>query len=97
MTIVTANALPALVTLYLTFKQTTMKKNMGFSDRAIRLIAAAAFALLYFTGIVSGIFGIMLLALAAVFALTGFVSFCPLYLPFDINTKTNEQLKTNKP
>ena len=64
-----------------------MKKNLGFADRAIRLIAAALFAVLYFTGIISSTVGIVLLILAVVFALTSFVSFCPIYHLFGINTK----------
>ena len=61
-------------------------KNMGNTDRIIRLVVAAIFAALYFTGTVSGTLGIVLLVLAAVFALTSAVSFCPLYLPFKLST-----------
>ncbi|MEZ4811134.1 MAG: DUF2892 domain-containing protein [Allomuricauda sp.] len=63
-----------------------MKKNMGSADRIIRIIVAAIFAILYFTGTVSGTLGIVLLVLAVVFVLTSFISFCPLYAPFGINT-----------
>lgn len=63
-----------------------MKPNMGSTDKTIRLIIAAIIAVLYFTGTVSGTLGIVLLVLAAVFALTSFISFCPLYAPFGINT-----------
>ncbi|MCA1764501.1 MAG: DUF2892 domain-containing protein [Flavobacteriales bacterium] len=63
-----------------------MKKNMGTADKAIRIIAAAAIATLYFTGVVSGTVGIVLLILAAVFVLTSTISFCPLYAPFGIKT-----------
>lgn len=63
-----------------------MKKNMGSADRVIRLIAAIIFAILYFTGTVSGTTGLILLILGLVFALTSFISFCPLYLPFGIST-----------
>lgn len=38
---------------------------MGSLDRAIRFALAMVFALLYFTGIVGGIFSNILLALAA--------------------------------
>ena len=61
-------------------------KNMGNTDRIIRLVVAAIFAVLYFTGTVSGAFGIVLLALAVIFTLTSVVSFCPLYLPFNLST-----------
>lgn len=67
-----------------------MKKNMGSADRVIRLILAVVFAVLYFTNVVTGTFGIVLLVLGAVFLLTSFVSFCPLYLPFGIKTCKTE-------
>ena len=63
-----------------------MKKNMGSADRVTRLVLAAIFAVLYFTNTVTGTLGIVLLILGAVFVLTSFISFCPLYLPFGINT-----------
>ena len=63
-----------------------MKKNMGLADKTIRIIVAVVFAVLYFTGIVPGAFGIVLLILGGVFLLTSFVSFCPLYAPFGIST-----------
>lgn len=63
-----------------------MKKNMGNTDRIIRLIVAAIFGGLYFTNTVSGTFGIVLLALAGVFILTSLVSFCPLYALIGLNT-----------
>lgn len=63
-----------------------MKKNMGSADRIIRMIVAAVFVALYFTGTVTGTLGIVLLVLAAVFLVTSVVSFCPLYLPFGIST-----------
>lgn len=63
-----------------------MKKNMGNPDRIIRLLLAVVFAFLYFTNTVTGIAGIILLVLGAVFVLTSFVSFCPLYTIFGIST-----------
>ncbi len=65
-----------------------MKKNMGATERIIRVIAAAAIVALYFTGVLQGTLGLVLLALAGIFALTSIVSFCPLYLPFGIDTGT---------
>jgi hypothetical protein len=61
--------------------------NMGNTDRIIRLVLAAIFAVLYFSGAVSGAVGIILLILAVVFALTSVVGFCPLYLPFKFSTR----------
>jgi Protein of unknown function (DUF2892) len=63
-----------------------MKKNMGNTDRIIRIIAAAVFILLYFTNTVSGTFGYILLAVGVVFLLTSFMGSCPLYSVFGINT-----------
>jgi hypothetical protein len=63
-----------------------MKKNMGSADRMIRVIIAAIIVVLYITNVISGTLGIILLVFAAVFVLTSFVSFCPLYAPFGINT-----------
>lgn len=63
-----------------------MKKNMGTTDRAIRVIVAAIVAALYLTGTISGTLGIILLILSAVFVLTSLVSFCPLYTLFGMNT-----------
>ncbi|MFP8488439.1 DUF2892 domain-containing protein [Gracilimonas sp. Q87] len=63
-----------------------MKKNMGTTDRVIRVIIAVVVGILYFTGTISGTLGITLLVLAAVFVLTSLISFCPLYAPFGIRT-----------
>ncbi|MDX2305919.1 MAG: DUF2892 domain-containing protein [Microscillaceae bacterium] len=63
-----------------------MIKNMGSADRIIRVIIAAIVATLYFTNILTGVLGIVLMALAGVFVLTSLVSFCPLYAPFGIRT-----------
>jgi hypothetical protein len=63
-----------------------MRKNMGPADRIIRVLLAALFAYLYFGGIITGTWGIVLLVLGAVFLLTSLIGFCPLYAPFGINT-----------
>lgn len=60
---------------------------MGLADRAVRFLAAIIVAILYFTNVIGGILAIILLALAVIFILTSFVSFCPLYLPFGISTR----------
>ncbi|MHC4836878.1 MAG: YgaP family membrane protein [Planctomycetota bacterium] len=63
-----------------------MKLNVGNIDRAVRILAAAVLAFLYFQGTVTGTLGIVLLIAAAVFALTGFVGMRPLYRVFGIST-----------
>ena len=56
-----------------------MKTNMSSTDRVIRVIVAVAFAILYFTGTVTGTIGITLLVLGGVFLLTSVINWCPLY------------------
>jgi hypothetical protein len=63
-----------------------MKKNMSSTDRIIRVLLAAVFAILYFTGTVTGTLGLVLLVLGGVFVLTSLVSFCPLYAIVGIST-----------
>ena len=41
-----------------------MKANMGSTDKMVRLIVAALIAILYFTNVISGTLGIVLLVLA---------------------------------
>ncbi|PKH68875.1 DUF2892 domain-containing protein [Flavobacterium sp. ALD4] len=64
-----------------------MKKNMGQADKIFRGILAAVIAILYFTNVISGIVAVVLGALAVIFLITSFVSFCPLYAPFGISTR----------
>lgn len=68
-----------------------MKKNMGNTDRIIRILLAAIFTILYFTKTVEGIPGLVLLVLGIIFILTSLISFCPLYLPFGIHTCKNKE------
>lgn len=63
-----------------------MKKNVGNTDKLIRLLAAAVFVILFATNVVSGTLGIILLVLAGVFALTSLVGFCPIYAAVGLNT-----------
>jgi len=63
-----------------------MKQNMGTTDKIIRIAAAVLVAILYFTNVITGTLGIILLVLAGVFVLTSLISFCPLYPILGINT-----------
>jgi hypothetical protein len=63
-----------------------MKKNVGNADRVIRLLIAAAIAVLYFTNIITDTVGLVLLVLAGVFVLTSLVGFCPIYALLGVNT-----------
>jgi hypothetical protein len=63
-----------------------MTKNMGTVDKAIRIAIAIIIGVLYYMGKIEGTTAIIALALALVFVLTSFLNFCPLYVPFGINT-----------
>lgn len=63
-----------------------MKKNMGGTDRIVRILLAVVISVLYFTQTIGGTLGIVLLVLGGIFVLTSFISFCPLYAPFGIST-----------
>lgn len=63
-----------------------MKRNMGNTDKIIRVILAVVFGLLYFTGTVEGTVGLVLMVLGVVFLLTALINFCPLYYPFKLST-----------
>ena len=63
-----------------------MKKNVGNSDKIIRLIIAAILAVLYFTGTVTGTLGIVMAIAAGVLVMTTLISFCGLYAVLGIST-----------
>jgi hypothetical protein len=60
---------------------------MGVADKIIRILVAAVVVILFFTNVISGTLAIILLIISGIFILTSFISFCPLYLPFGINTR----------
>lgn len=64
-----------------------MKANMGSADKIMRIILAAVIGILYFTNVITGTLGIILLIFGIIFLLTSLVSFCPLYVPLGMNTK----------
>ena len=68
-----------------------MKQNMGTIDKVVRILVAIAIGILYFSHVISGTVAIVLLILAAIFIVTSFMSFCPLYLPFGISTKNKSK------
>ena len=70
----------------LTLKLKTMKKNMGSADKIIRIIIAVVIAISFYTNVISGTLGIVLLVLAGVFVLVSLIGFCPLYTLLGIST-----------
>jgi len=63
-----------------------MKKNMGLTDRIVRILLAIAVLVLYLLDKISGVAAIILGILAIVFVLTSLVGFCPLYVPLRLST-----------
>ena len=63
---------------------------MGTIDRVIRILIAVLVIVLYFTNIISGTLGIILLIVAGVFILTSVLGFCPLYMLIGINTRSKK-------
>jgi uncharacterized membrane protein len=64
-----------------------MKGNMGTIDRILRTIIAVVLGILYFTKILSGTVGVILLVIAIIFLLTSLVGYCPLYSIIGVSTK----------
>ncbi|MFM1792006.1 MAG: hypothetical protein RLZZ252_360 [Bacteroidota bacterium] len=64
--------------------------NMGKTDRTLRLMVAFVIGVLYYLDKIDGPMGNTLLLLAIVFALTAFVRFCPLYVPFKMDTREDK-------
>jgi hypothetical protein len=71
-------------------REVTLKKNVGNTDRILRVLVAVVIAVLYFTDQISGTVAAILGLFAVVFLLTSALSFCPLYLPFKISTKKTD-------
>ena len=61
-------------------------KNIGKSDKIVRVLIAVLFTVLFLNQLITGVMGVILVILAGVFLLTSVVGTCPLYLPFKINT-----------
>ena len=69
-----------------------MNSNMGYADKAARILAAVLIATLYLSNVISGRVAIVLLIVALVFIITSFISFCPLYFLFGISTKKHKAI-----
>lgn len=63
-----------------------MNRNMGSTDRIIRLVVVAIIAALYFTGQITGTAAIILGVVAVAFLVTSLIGWCPAYLPFHVST-----------
>lgn len=64
-----------------------MTKNMGTTDKTIRVLTAILIAILYFTGQISGTLAVILGIVAVLMLLTSLLSFCPFYGVCKISTR----------
>lgn len=63
-----------------------MKYNMSVADRLIRLIAAIVIGILFYTNVIGGTSGIILMIIALILLVTSIMGVCPLYHLLGIKT-----------
>jgi hypothetical protein len=63
-----------------------MKKNLGSTDRIVRLFIGILLAVAYFTNLITGTMGLIWMIAGLVLGLTSFISFCPIYWMFKISS-----------
>ena len=63
-----------------------MKKNMGTTDKVLRLLVAVVIMGAFLLNRISGTTAVLLVILAGIFLLTSVTGVCPLYRLFGINT-----------
>ena len=64
-----------------------MKKNVGQTDRMIRIVVGVALLILRFAGILTGTMGVIAIVVGIILIATGFLNFCPIWAVLKINTK----------
>ena len=69
-----------------------MKKNIGFSDKVVRLLIAAMLIGLYIADVVTGVWAVVALAGAGIMIATSLMNFCPIYAFFGIGTKRRKKM-----
>lgn len=62
-------------------------RNIGTTDRIIRLLVWLAILVAYGLGLIGGTLAFALGAVAAVLLITSLIATCPAYLPFGISTR----------
>ncbi len=64
-----------------------MVKNMSNADGVVRILIALTIVALWYFGVIAGPWLVVLTIVAAIFIVTGFVNFCPLYAAFGWRTR----------
>ncbi|WP_299119161.1 DUF2892 domain-containing protein [uncultured Winogradskyella sp.] len=59
---------------------------MSNLDKGVRILIAAAVALLYYFDVIEGTLAYVLMAVAIILLITSLINFCPLYRIFGIST-----------
>jgi hypothetical protein len=72
-------------------KEDTMKKNMGLTDRILRILFALVVGILILTSQIEGTIAIVLGLFGGIFLLTALAGTCPLYLLGNFSTKKSEK------
>ena len=70
-----------------------MKKNVGTTDKIIRIVIAVVIAVLIVLGIIKGTLAIILASLGIILVITSLISFCGLYTLFGVSTCPAKQKK----
>lgn len=70
-----------------------MKKNLGTTDKIIRVTIAALIAVLYFADIITGTLALIFGGIAVILFLTSLISFCPMYAVFGHSSSRNNKSK----
>ena len=69
-----------------------MTRNLGYSDRGIRVIIALSLIIMLISGITQSILLITLLSvISGIFILTAIIGICPLYSLFGLNSNPGGQ------
>ena len=61
---------------------------MSRIDGIIRIVVALVIVALWYFGVIGGMLLTILSIVAAIFIVTGFINFCPLYAVFKIRTRS---------
>jgi hypothetical protein len=63
-----------------------MKKNVGSTDKVVRLLLALTLGILVYFKVISGTIAYVALGLAVIFFITSLISFCPIWMALGVNT-----------
>lgn len=63
-----------------------MTKNIGSADKIARFVIAIIIGALYFTNVITGTLGIVLLIVGGILAITALINFCPIWAACGVKT-----------